>query len=188
MHFMDSRKIVFKGRSRKGKEIIIRYPDKKDLTAMWKYINNLSKERTYITFQGEKISLKEEEKFLESYLEKISKNKAVMLLAFYEGRLIGNSGIELKDKIEKHIGIFGITIAEGFKGEGIGLKLMELVLKEAENNLLELEIITLGVFSNNNLAKEMYKRFGFSEYGTLPRGVKLENGYVDHIYMYKTTK
>ena len=185
---MEEGKIVFKGKSDNGKEIIIRYPAKKDLKAMWEYINTLSKERTYITFQGEEVSLKEEEKFLESYLEKISKNKAIMLLAFYEGRLIGNSGIELKDKIEKHIGIFGITVAVGFRGEGIGSKLMELVLKEAKNNLPDLEIITLGVFGSNDLAKEMYQRFGFLEYGNLPNGVKLENGYVDYSYMYKTTK
>ncbi|MBI4009334.1 GNAT family N-acetyltransferase [Candidatus Roizmanbacteria bacterium] len=185
---MEEGKIVFEGKSDKGKNIIIRYPTKTDLKAMWEYINTLSKERTYITFQGEKLTLEEEEKFLKTHLEKISKNQAVLLLVFHEGKLIGNSGIDLKERVEKHIGVFGITIAKGFRGEGIGVKLMELVISEAEKNLPNLEIITLGVFASNDVAKEMYKKFGFVEYGNLPKGLKLENGYVDHIYMYKTTK
>ncbi|MBI2597166.1 GNAT family N-acetyltransferase [Candidatus Daviesbacteria bacterium] len=185
---MNEAKTVFKGRSDKGKEIIIRYPAKKDLKAMREYINTLSQERTYITFQGEQLSLEEEKKFLDSHLEKISKNLAVLLLVFHEGKLIGNSGIDLKERVEKHIGVFGITIAKGFRGEGIGVKLMELVISEAEKNLPNLEIITLGVFASNDVAKEMYKKFGFIEYGNLSKGLKLENGYVDHIYMHKTTK
>lgn len=185
---MEKGKIVFKGRSDKGKEITIRYPTKKDLKAMWEYINTLSDERTYIIFQGEKLTLEEEEKFLKTHLEKISKNLAVLLLVFCEGKLIGNSGIDLKERVERHIGVFGITIAKGFRGEGIGTKLMELVIKEAEENLPNLETITLGVFSNNDLAKEMYRKFGFREYGNLPMGIKLENGYIDHIYMYRIIK
>lgn len=185
---MKEGKIVFKGKTNKRKEIIIRYPAKKDLKAMWEYINTLSKERTYITFQGEKLTLKEEEKFLKTHLEKIAKNKAILLLAFYGGRLIGNSGIDLKERVEKHIGVFGITIARGFRGEGIGSKLMQLVIAEAEKNLPQMEIITLGVFGNNDLAREMYRKFGFVKYGNLPKGIKLENDYVNHEYMYKATK
>lgn len=182
---MGEGKIVFKGESEKGKEIIIRYPKKDDVQAMCEYINTLSKERTFIRYQGEEVSLEEETKYLNSQLEKIFQNRAVLLLVFCEGKLIGISGIEMKDRIEKHIGVFGISIAKQFRGEGIGSKLMELVIDEAKKNLTGLEIITLGVFSNNSLAKEMYKKFGFVEYGSLPKGVKLENGYADHVFMYK---
>lgn len=155
---------------------------------MWEYINTLSKERTFIRYQGEEVSLEEETKYLNSQLEKISQKCAVLLLVFCEGKLIGISGIDMKDKIEKHIGVFGISVAKDFRGEGIGSKLMELVIEEVEKNLTGLEIITLGVFSNNDLAKKMYQRFGFVEYGSLPKGIKLEKEYADHIYMYKVLR
>lgn len=180
-------KIIFTGKFQ-DKEIIIRYPTEDDLEMMWKYINVISKERTFISFQGEEVSLEEEEKYLNSQLEKIAKNRSVLLLVFCDKKLIGISGIEMGDRIEKHIGVFSISIAKDFRREGVGSKLMRLVIDEAEKNIPQLEIITLGVFSNNDLANEVYKKFGFVEYGSLPNGVKLENGYVDHNYMYKVIK
>ncbi len=181
-------KIVFKGNSEKNREIIIRYPTKEDLNFMLEYINEISKEKTFIRLQGEEISKDEEAKFLDLQLEKISKNLSVQLLVFCGEKLVGISGIEMKEKIEKHIGEFGISIAKDFRGEGIGSILMQCVLNEAKNNLSELKIIILGIFANNDLAKDMYKKFGFLEYGNLPSGIKLENGYVDHVYMYKVVK
>lgn len=169
-------------------KIIFRPPTREDGKAMCDYINILSEERTFITFQGEKMSLAEEIKHLESQLERIYKKLSVALLVFCEGDLIGISGIDLKVRTERHIGLFSISIAKDFRGQGIGSKLMELVIEEAQKNLLGLEIIILGCFANNTLAIEMYKKFGFVEYGRLPKGIKLENGYVDHIYMYKAVK
>lgn len=185
---MEEGKIVFKGHSKGGKEIVIRYPNKNDVQLMWEYINKISKERTFISYQGEEVSLEEEEKFLNSQLEKIAKNLAILLLVICGEKVIGISGIDMKSRIEKHIGVFGISIAKDFRGEGIGSQLMQLVISEAEKNIPQLEIITLGIFSNNDLAKQMYKKFGFVEYGILPRGIKLEKGYADGVYMYKTVK
>lgn len=185
---MEKGKIVFKGQTDKGREIIIRYPKKDDLAVLLNYINILSQERTFMIFRGEKISEEDETKWLDDQLNAIANKKAVLLLVFCDGQLIGNSGIRLKDKIEKHIGVLGISIAKDFRGEGIGSRLMELVIEEAKRELAELEIITLGVFSNNDLARKMYQKFGFVEYGSLPKGIKLENGYDDHIYMYKAVK
>ena len=185
---MKKGKVIYTGKSGHGNEFIIRYPQKKDAKLMWEYINTISKERTFISFQGEEISIEDETEFLNSQLEKISKNKAVLLLVFSNDEVIGISGINMSQRIEKHIGIFGISLAKDFRAQGIGTKLMELVFEEAENNLHGLEIVTLGVFDNNPIAKEMYERFGFLEYGNLPKGIILENGYQDHIFMYKTIK
>jgi len=185
---MEEGKIIFKGNSHQDKEIIIRYPRKDDARMMWEYINTISKERTFISFQGEEVSLDQEGKFLNSQIEKITKHLSVQLLVICEGKVIGISGIEMKERIEKHIGVFGISIAKDFRGEGIGSNLMQYVLNEAEKNISQLEIIILGVFANNDLAKNMYQKFGFSEYGNLPKGIKLEDGYADHIFMYKVLR
>lgn len=183
---MQQGQVVYQGKTSKTNEAIIRYPTKDDAQAMCDYINTLSKEKTFIRFQGENISLEDETKYLNSQLEKIAKNETVQLLVFVENKLIGISSIDMKDKVDRHVGVFGISIAKEFRGEGIGSLLMKTVIDEAINNIPQLEIITLGVFSNNSLAFEMYKKFGFVEYGNLPKGVKLQDSYVDHIYMYKT--
>lgn len=90
----------------------------------------------------------------------------------------------MKDKAEKHVGTFGITMAKDFRNKGIGTTLMELVLEEAKK-LKDLKIITLGVFGNNPIAKNLYKKLGFVEYGYLPKGIVHKGKFVDHIYMYK---
>ncbi|MDO8461110.1 MAG: GNAT family protein [bacterium] len=178
-------KIVYRGKTKKGNNIIIRYPNKDDARAMCDYINILSHEQTFIRFQGEEVSLENEVKYLNSQLEKIEKKQAVQLLVFCDKLLIGISGIDMKDKTESHEGLFGISIAKEFRREGIGKKLMELVIEEAKNNLSQLKIITLGVFGNNPLAIAIYKKFGFKEFGTLPEGILYKEKYIDHIYMYK---
>ena len=61
---------------------------------------------------------------------------------------------------------------------------MEAVLKEAKK-LKGLKIIDLGVFGNNPVARNLYKKMGFIEYGNLPKGILHKDKLVDHIYMYK---
>jgi len=183
---MELGKIVYKGKTKKSTDIIVRFPVKEDVKALLKYINTLSNECTFIRFQGEQLTLKEEKKYLDNFLEKIEKNLAVKLLIFTANKLIAVSDvITPSDKIESHIGTFGITVVNEYRNQGIGKLLTKLVLDEAKKNLKNLRIIKLGVFANNPIAKIMYQRFGFIEYGNLPEGIKHKGKYVNHIYMYK---
>ena len=179
---------IFDGQTKKNTKIQVRYPKIHDAEIMQHYINNLSKERTFIRFQGEQISIEDEKQYLESQLQQISQKTAVLLLAFCKDELIGIAGIDMMDKTDRHVGLFGISICKDFRGERVGSTLMQLVLSEAIKNLPQLEIITLCIFSNNLVGLEMYRKNGFIEYGRLPKGIKLESGYVDHILMYKPIK
>lgn len=208
-------KTVFEGLSKKRSRILIRYPLANDASAMREYINTLSKEQTFIRFQGEKMSLTDEIKYLKSQLKRIkriNKNQTVQLFVIHNNKsstffsrsldphdkprgfkkvldkIIGICAVDMKDKTESHEGVFGLSVASEFRGEGIGSLLMKLTLEEALKKMLELKIITLGVFSNNSLAMDMYKKFGFIEYGRLPKGVFHRGQYVDHVYMYKNVR
>ncbi|MDP2637470.1 MAG: N-acetyltransferase [Candidatus Levybacteria bacterium] len=182
------RKIVFEGLSKKGNKIVICYPTKDDAQIFCDYINNLSEEKTFVRFQGEKVSLGQEKKYLNAQLKRIVNKATVELLVFCNDKLVGISSIDMKDKTESHEGVFGISIAKEYRGEGIGRKFMQFVLNEAEKNIPQLRIITLGVFGDNDLAKSMYEKFGFREYGRLPNGIFYKGKYVDHIYMYKNIR
>ena len=148
-------------------------------------MNTLSQECTFIRFRGEQLTLKEEKKYLDEFLDKIEKNLTVKLLVFVGSKLISVADITSSDKVESHIGTFGITVAIEYRNQGIGNLLTQLVLAEAKKNLKNLRIIKLGVFANNPIAKIMYEKFGFKEYGNLPEGIKHKDKYIDHIYMYK---
>lgn len=183
---MKSGTIIYRGKTKKGTDITIRYPLMSDLKPLRSYINTLSKERTFITFQGEQLSLKSEEKYLKSFLEKMKKRQAVKLIVFTGKKLIGIADIKLGDKsIDNHVGTFGITVHKDYRGEGIGKLLMKLVLENAKDNLKGMKLVTLSVFGNNPVARRMYQKFGFIDYGNLPRGVLHRGRHVDHYYMYK---
>ena len=181
-------KIVYKGKTKTGKEIIIRYPEIGDENEMWRYINELSKEKTFVRFQGEEIILEDETKYLNSQLKKIDEKKSITLLGFYDNKLISISDISMKDKTQKHVGILGISVAKDFRGEGLGKLLMELILKEAEKEIPQLKIVTLEVYSTNDIAQKMYEKFEFVEYGLLPNGITRGGNLEDAILMYKNIK
>lgn len=182
---MKKYKIVFKGKTKKGDNIIIHDLIITDAKAMCEYINNLSNERLFIRRQGEIITLKEEIKYVKSQLQKIKQKKAVQLLVFCNKKLIGNSQICMKDLTSAHIGELGISITKEYRSRGIGRLLMENVIKEAKKRIPILKTVTFTLFANNTLALGMYKSFGFKEYGRLPKGLKRNNKYIDEISMYK---
>src|SRR3990167_919713 len=158
-------KVVFEGLSDKGNKIIIRYPIKDDAEQMRDYLNTLSKEQTFIRFQGEQVTLGHERKYLNRQLKRIIKKTTVELFVFCNNKLIG------------------ISLSKEYRGEGIGKIFMKMVLEEAERHMSQLRIITLGVFGGNELARSMYEKFGFKEYGRLPKGILRKGKYIDHIYM-----
>lgn len=170
------------------KEVVIRYPKLGDLVQMTSYINLLSKEQTYILFQGKEISIKHEKDYLKNMLSSIKKKMAVQLLAFHNTQLIGITDIKMKEHALIHEGVFGITIAKEFRGLGLGKKIMKLVIDETVKNIPQLQVITLSVFSDNSLAQNLYKSFGFKEYGRLPEIISHKNHFDDHVYMYKKVK
>ena len=153
-------KIVHQGKSKKGTEITIRYPESIDAELMTDYINTLSDERTFITYQGEHETIDSETKYLTGQIEKIRNKMAVQLLVFANNNLIGISNIELGTRTGRHVGLLGISVAKNFRGEGIGQILIDHVIREAEKKLSGLEIIVLGVFSGNTQAFNWYKKTG----------------------------
>jgi ribosomal protein S18 acetylase RimI-like enzyme len=178
-------KIIYQGKTRTGKEIVVRYPEMDDLEKMLDFINTVSDEKTFITYQGEHETLESEKKFLQSTLDQIQNKKTVHLLAFHNDALVGSSDIRLMEKTEKHLGIFGLIIKNNFRNDGIGKILAELTEKEAKNELPDLKIITLKVYAKNSIAKNLYDKMGFIEYGRLPNGIIREGAFDDTIFMYK---
>jgi len=181
-------KIVFEKQLNETEQLTIRYPLASDAVALTEYVNALSREQTFVRFQGEEMSLEAEIEFLLDLLERIASRKATQLVALINEQIAGFSGIALKDKIESHEGVFGISISAQYRSRGIGKILMELTLNEAIEQLSELKIVTLGVFETNVLAQKMYQKFGFKEYGRLPKGVKHKNSDPDHVFMYKEVR
>lgn len=176
---------VFEGLVPPNLSVVVRYPTINDLKVMYDYINALSQERTYVTYQGEKVTITDEEKYLKSELDRIKNHESVQLLLFVNSELSGISSIDLGKRVEEHVGVFGISISKQYRGMGLGKLLMNYILGEAKENLPKLKIITLEVMAINSTGIEMYKKFGFKVYANLPEGNKYKGRFVDVLSMYK---
>lgn len=178
-------KIVYQGLTKSNQKLVIRYPLATDLNQVWRYINRISKEKTYITFQGEKISKKNEAKWLDNKIDQIRQKKCVNLFVFVDNQFSGSSEVTLKERVSKHIGSLGITLAPETRGQGIGKLLMSLTISEAQKKLPGLKMITLECFANNEIALNLYQSLGFIEHGRLPKGLSYRGSLVDEVLMYK---
>jgi putative acetyltransferase len=112
-----------------------------------------------------------------------SKNKAV-LTALWDGAPCGIANLYLQpfEKLS-HQCLFAIIIDEKRRGQGIGMKLMQELIKLAKEKF-SLEFLHLEVYRGNP-AINLYKRLGFVEYGVHPRFMKDKGRYIDKILMQK---
>ena len=107
-----------------------------------------------------------------------------MVSAYLGDELIGDLGVTLMRPHVKylHRAYLGMSIRLMYTGMGLGSFMMKTALEQAKAN--GFEQVELGVFSDNDRARYMYKKMGFKEYGMNPRAFKLKDGtYRDEIIM-----
>lgn len=167
-----------------AKVFTIRHPLEEDVDILTHYMDELSREKTYIVPQGERTTKKETLEYIKKVRKNIRDKKEVCLLMFCEKELIGMANVSLRQKIYKHIGNSSITIKKSFRGKGLGMLLIEMLLSETLH-LSGIKKIVLQVFGNNIPAINLYKKIGFRKYGHLPRAIKWRGKYIDEILMYK---
>lgn len=111
-------------------------------------------------------------------------DREFMVDAYLGDELIGELGITNAGTHLKylHRAYLGMSILQDFTGNGLGSFMMATALKQAREN--GYEQVELGVYSDNLIARHMYSKMGFKEYGMNPRAFKLPDGsYNDEIIM-----
>lgn len=107
-----------------------------------------------------------------------------LVTAFLGDEIVGDLGVTLVRPHMKylHRAYLGMSIRQKCTGIGLGSFMMEIALEQAKKN--GFEQVELGVFSDNERAQGLYRKYGFKEYGRTPRAFKLKDGtYRDEIIM-----
>lgn len=169
--------------SKKGNLVILRLAKKENLQAMTEYINELSREDTFISFSGEQITLDEERKYLDDLLLKTEKGNAGELIAVINDNIIGICGFTRKEKRSLHFAEMGISIKKEYRAEGIGKEMMRSLLDLAKQ--MEIQYMQLSCFANNEVACSLYKKFGFEQVGKIPNKFLYKGDYVDELVFFK---
>ena len=181
---MEPGKIVFQGKIGE-QDIIVRSPTLDDIDPLLAFINEASSERTFIRMRDVTLTFAQEAQYLEDVLSKMKEQNMIKLVAFCGDEVVGAGDVTRQQYTEKHIGLYGILVKKSFRGKGIGKKLTELCLQVTKEELPGIETLILTVYGANSIAQKMYRSFGFTDYGRLPNGRKLENGYDDVLLMHR---
>lgn len=178
-------KILTKFTSKSGKEILVIEPDLKFLNQITEFINRLAKEDTFLSFLPNKeITKKEEKKWLVNTLNQIKNNRTISVWAIYDNKIVGTCDCIKGGTRDPHVGTVGLMVDQDFRSDGIGRFLFDYIIQETKKR--GVKILVLSLFSDNEIASSMYKKFGFKEYGNLPKGLYRKGKFSDHIWMFKT--
>jgi len=81
----------------------------------------------------------------------------------------------------EHCGTLGVGVRRGFRGAGLGRRLIETAIATAWQR--GFERIELWVRSPNSLAIRLYEKLGFVEEGRRRNAVRLDDGFEDELLM-----
>lgn len=108
----------------------------------------------------------------------------VWLVAEVLGAVVAIMGVERgKRPRERHVCEFGITVANAFRGIGVGRAMLAGL--EAWAREFGVERVQLRVFDTNDRARALYEKMGYASEGVDRRAVKFPDEYIDAMRMAK---
>ena len=170
---------------RDGTRALLRSPEICDAERLNAYLRQTSGETHFMVRYPEECNqtLETAQKRLQAMLED---ERSFMLAAFIDGELVGNCGVnEIADRLKmRHRASLGISIKKKAWGLGLGTVLISRALEQAkENGFTQVE---LGVFADNDRARHLYRKLGFTEIGCIPKAFCLKDDtYRDEVQMVK---
>ncbi|MEM1563067.1 MAG: GNAT family N-acetyltransferase [Candidatus Bathyarchaeia archaeon] len=165
-----------------GRQVILRALKWEDLDDLLDFINSLVEEGANI-LRTEKVSREEEIEWLASVFKRLEKGEIFCVAAEVDGHVVANSEVMKGTGYSRHVGFIGIAVKKGFRGVGIGTEMMKALEEHARN--MDLKVLVLTVFANNQPAIDLYKKMGFIETGRIPKRFFKDGAYIDEIIMAK---
>ena len=179
---MKSGKIVRSFFAKDGRKVVLRTPKWEDLDDFLEIINSLVDEGADI-LRTERVSKEEEIDFLSKVLSRLEKDEMFYLVAEVDGKVVAVSEISKRGGYEKHVGVIGIAIRNGFRDLGIGTEIMKTLVEQAQK--MGLKVLTLSAFATNKPAIHVYEKVEFVQTGTIPKKHFKEGKYIDEIILTK---
>ena len=157
-------------------EITIRTADPSDAEAMLK---------CYTAPLAARNTLQIPYRSLESVREQLTKSGAGdhLLVAEIVGEVVGVIGLHTSSRPRvNHKAEVGMMVHDDWQGKGVGAALMRAVIELADK-WLNLTRIELSVFTDNESAIALYRKFGFEIEGTLRKYAFRDGEFVDAFAM-----
>lgn len=159
-----------------GRKAMIRSPRDEDIPGMLDYLYVSAGETEYILRYPEECGkyTPEGEKALFDRINH-SDNEA-MLVCLVDGKLAGNCQISWSKGIKtRHRASIAIALMKEYWGQGIGTRLIQELIRIAEENehIMQME---LDFVEGNTRARALYEKMGFRITGIRPNAIRLKDG------------
>ena len=158
-----------------GRKALIRSPKEEDIQGTLDYLYQSAEETDFVLRYPEECSRYTAEGEKELFERMNSSSTGAMLVCIVEGKVAGNCHITWSDLIKtRHRASVAIALLKDYWNQGIGTRLLQELIKIAENNnimQLELEFI-----EGNSRARALYEKMGFRITGVGLNAVRLKDG------------
>ena len=171
-----------------GTAVTLRAPRKSDLDQFLKFANAIVRERRTnrelgITSLDRRVKRADEKKFLDRVMTGVRTGNVVSVCAFDDGRVVGSCDVtRRKSRDERHSGVLGIVILDGYRGKGLGQAMVSVALEEARR--LGVWLVELAVFVTNARARHVYEKHGFKTVGFVPYKILRDGRFTGEVNMY----
>ncbi len=171
-----------------GKKVTLRVLQWEDLDGLLSFINSLVKEKRgdsrsglYVGFD-KKVTREEEAEWLSRTLVEIEVGEVINTIAEIGGKVIANGEVTRGRYTDtRHHGHLGLTMINGFRGQGIGRMIIETLVQESRR--AGLKSIDVEFLAENQTARRAYEKTGFKQAGIIPRKVFRGGKYLDGLIM-----
>ena len=121
---------------------------------------------------------------LKSVASKMAADESATLGAFIDNELVGVMTItqEGAPKLRHRVNLFAVYVRPKVRGKRVGTALLQEVV-EYTKQMPHVEKINLTVVSTNKAAIKLYEKVGFNSFGLEHHAMKMNDTYVDEIYM-----
>jgi RimJ/RimL family protein N-acetyltransferase len=154
-----------------------------DAAAAIEHVQRLAEEpgANILLMPGEfDMTVQQEEAFIE---DAAASDNSLFLVAEADGRLAGVlTCMGGKRQGNRHVTTLGVSVAVGYRGQGIGTALLERAVEWARSSPV-VRRVELHVFARNEGARRLYERMGFQVEGCRQRAAFRDGKYLDDYMM-----
>jgi RimJ/RimL family protein N-acetyltransferase len=163
----------------KGKQVVLRPATDGDAEELSRRLARVVREGVYL---DETPATLPDRRETQEEIRHIQTHGGMYAVVEVDGEIAGAALLKRGSRgISRHTVRFRTWLTPGYRGMGLGKKLMEYTIAWARAH--GVEKINLDVWSSNHRAIQLYKKYGFQVEGRLRRQAILRGEYVDEVFM-----
>ncbi|TWD54323.1 acetyltransferase (GNAT) family protein [Agrobacterium vitis] len=147
------------------------------IESFWEALDSVARERRYLSLlQASPLDA------VRTFVMGLMDNGNPQFVALVDERVVGWCDIQRGTReTQSHRGTLGMGIIDGYREQGLGLRLITTTLDAARN--MGLHRVELDVHADNTRAARLYEKVGFEREGVARDAVLIDGHYIDLIKM-----